>query len=279
MAAVPVVVGVVGSPVGHSLSPRLHQAAFDELGLEWCSLAFEVPAGGGRGVVSALRSLGLRGLSVTMPLKEEVAAAVDRLEPQAAALGSVNCLSLEGDEVVGLSTDGDGLLACLDRAAGFRASGARCLVAGAGAAARSVVAALAAAGALEIAVLARDPERARRAVALAGAAGRIGDPTDAAVVDLVVDTTPVGMAGTSAEGASALVDPSLLGPSQLAVDLVYEPRRTAWLEAAAAQGARTVGGLGMLVHQAALQLERWTGLEAPVEAMWAAVDEEASTAW
>ena len=83
----------------------------------------------------------------------------------------------------------------------------------------------------------------------------------------------------TAEGASALVDPSLLGPSQLAVDLVYETRRTAWLEAAAAQGARTVGGLGMLVHQAALQLERWTGLEAPVEAMWAAVDEEASTAW
>jgi shikimate dehydrogenase len=272
VGAAPVVVGVVGSPVGHSLSPLLHQAAFDALGLDWRSLAFEVPAGGGAGVVSALRALSMRGLSVTMPLKEEVAEVVDRLEPQAALLGSVNCLSLEDGAVVGLSTDGDGLLACLERVADFRAAGARCLVAGAGAAARSVVAALSAAGALEVAIVARHPEQAERAAGLAGAAGRVGDATDAAVVDLVVDTTPVGMAGTASEHDLPLIDPALLGPLQLAVDLVYEPRRTPWLEAAAAGGARTVGGLGMLVHQAALQVERWTGLAAPVDAMWAAAE-------
>jgi shikimate dehydrogenase len=267
-------VGVVGSPVAHSLSPRLHRAAFEALGLDWVSVAFEVPAGGGAGVVAALRSLSLRGLSVTMPLKEEVAAAADRLDEQASLLGSVNCLTLEGDEVLGSSTDGLGLLASLKREVGFDAASARVLLAGAGGAARSIAAALGSAGALEVAVVARDPERAARAAALAGPAGRVGSVTDAAVVDLVIDTTPVGMAGTATELALPLVDPALLNDSQVAVDLVYHPRRTSWLLACEERGLVCVGGLGMLVHQAAIQIERWTGLEAPVSAMWAAVAHE-----
>jgi shikimate dehydrogenase len=278
MATAPVggVLGVVGSPVGHSLSPRLHQAALQALGLDWASVRFEVGRGGGAQVVEAVRALGIRGLSVTMPLKEEVAAAVDRLDPTAARLGSVNCLSLEDGEVVGLSTDGAGLLASLAHAAGFDAASKRVALIGAGGAARSIAAALAEVGVLEVAVIARDATKAAKTAALAGAAGRVGEPTDIALCDLVIETTPVGMAGTEHAEASSLADPDLLSEGQVAVDLVYSPRRTAWLEAAGSSGATAIGGLGMLVHQAALQIERWTGRDAPVAAMWAAVSEEAS---
>jgi shikimate dehydrogenase len=98
----------------------------------------------------------------------------------------------------------------------------------------------------------------------------VGGPGDAGGADLVVQATPVGMRGAAAEGAAPLVDPSGLHAGQLAVDLVYHPLETAWLAAARASNAQVMGGLGMLVHQAALQLELWTGLEAPVQAMWRA---------
>ena len=135
--------------------------------------------------------------------------------------------------------------------------------------ARAVVLALAGAGAAEVVVVNRTPERAVEAAALAGPAGRVGRPDDAATADLVVDATPVGMAGAGADGP--LVAPSLLGPGQVVADLVYHPLETPWLAAAAARGARVVGGLGMLVHQAAAQLGLWTGQDPPLDAMWRAV--------
>ncbi len=92
----------------------------------------------------------------------------------------------------------------------------------------------------------------------------------------MVNATPVGMSATSTEGHPWLVDPALLGPSQVAVDLVYDPPRTPWLAAARARGATVVNGIGMLVHQAALQVERWTEREVPVEAMWRAVADRAA---
>lgn len=112
----------------------------------------------------------------------------------------------------------------------------------------------------------RTVSRGETAAALAGSIGRVGGPDDATSCDLVVNATPVGMTGTST-GPWAL-DPGLLRAGQLAVDLVYHPPVTPWLEAAGRRGATTLNGLGMLVHQAALQLERWTGLPAPVEPMW-----------
>jgi shikimate dehydrogenase len=260
--------GVIGSPIAHSLSPRLQAAAWDALGLPWSTAAFEVGAGGGVGAVEAMRSLGIRGLSVTMPLKTEVAAAADRLEPSAAALRSVNCLYRDGDQIVGASTDGEGLLAALERSHGFDVSGARCLVVGAGGAARAVVTALANAGADEVAVLARRDAAASEAAALAGDRGRVAAATDVALMDLVVESTPVGMHGTPSADAPSLADPALVHEGQLCVDLVYHPLRSAWLEAAAQQGAATEGGLGMLVHQAAAQIVRFCGQQAPLEAMW-----------
>lgn len=263
------VVGVIGDPVGHSLSPLLHNTAFDALGLDWVSVAFPVPAGHAAGAVAGMRALGLRGLSVTMPHKEAVADLADRLSPTAQALRAVNCLVREEDVVTGHNTDGEGFIASLRRSSGFDPEGSACLVAGAGGAARALVLALAGAGARDVVVVARTPARAAAAAALAGPAGRVGTAADAPAADLVVDATPAGMAGVAAS-EPALVPASLLGPGQVAAHLVYHPLVTSWLAAASAQGATVVGGLGMLVHQAAAQVALWTGRPAPTQAVWLA---------
>ncbi len=265
------VVGVMGYPVAHSLSPRLHNTAFAQLGLDWVSVGFPVPPGHAGAALAGARALGLAGLSVTMPHKEDVAAAVASTTPAAARLGAVNCVCDDDGAWLGDNTDGAGLLAALARGGRFSPVSARCLVVGAGGAARAVIAALADAGAAEVAVVNRTPERAVAAAALAGAVGRVGSAEEVGACDLVVNATPAGMADVSGRTGGWPVDPSRLHPGQLVVDLVYHPPRTPWLDAAAARGAHTVNGLGMLVHQAALQIERWTGYAAPVDAMWAAV--------
>jgi shikimate dehydrogenase len=261
----------MGYPVAHSLSPRLHNTAFAELGLDWVSVGFPVPPGHAGVALAGARALGLAGLSVTMPHKEDVAAAVASTTPAAARLGAVNCVCDDGGAWLGDNTDGAGLLAALARSGGYSAASSRCLVVGAGGAARAVIAALADAGAAEVVVVNRTRERAVAAAALAGAVGRVGSAEEVGACDLVVNATPAGMADVSTRTEGWPIDPSRLHPGQLVVDLVYHPPRTPWLEAAAARGADTVNGLGMLVHQAALQIERWTGHAAPVDAMWAAV--------
>ena len=157
----------------------------------------------------------------------------------------------------------------------FDPAGRRCLVVGAGGAARAVILALAESGASEVVVLNRSPGRAVEAADLAGAAGRVGSAADVSGAELVVQATPVGMAGTGAGGdRSTPFDPSLLHEGQLVADLVYHPPVTPLMAEAAARGADTVGGLGMLVHQAALAIEVWTGRPAPVDAMWAAAQRQ-----
>jgi shikimate dehydrogenase len=267
------VVGVIGSPVRHSLSPALHNAAFGALGLNWVSLAFEVAPGQAAAALGGMRALGLAGLSVTMPHKADVAALVDTRSDVATRLQAVNCVINRDGSLRGANTDGEGFLASLRRAAAFEPAGTRCLVIGAGGAARAVVDALAGAGAADVAVVNRTPDRAADVAALAGAAGRVVARADAAEVaqaDLVVNATPVGMAGLADGVEQWLVDPSLFHAGQVVTDLVYAPRPTSWLAAAAGAGATTVDGLGMLVHQAAAQVDLWTGLVAPVEVMWQA---------
>jgi shikimate dehydrogenase len=267
------VVGVVGDPVRHSLSPLLHNAAFDALGLDWVSVAFPVVAGALPAALEGMRALGVRGLSVTMPHKEVAAATVDACSALAQRLASVNCITVHGDQLVGDSTDGPGLMAALEMRLGFQPRGSSCLVIGAGGAARAVVAALADAGADQVVVVNRSPERAAIAAALAGEAGRVGSSSDGSGADLVVNAIPVGMGGSAGGTAPYPVDLHGLHAGQLVVDLVYRPARTPLLEAAAAQGATVANGLGMLVHQAALAVETWTGRQVPVDVMWAAAAE------
>jgi shikimate dehydrogenase len=267
------VVGVIGDPVSHSLSPLLHNAAFDALGLDWVSVGLPVPAGSAPVAMAGARALGIAGLSVTMPHKSVVAGLVDDRSPLAERLGAVNCVLRRQDRLIGDNTDGAGFVASLQRGAGFDPRGRSCLVVGAGGAARAVILALAEAGASEVVVVNRTRERGLVAAQLAGAVGRTGEPAEASTMELVVDATPVGMAAAPGEPGVPVVDPSLLHGGQLVADLVYRPLVTPWLQAAADRGASVIGGLGMLVHQAAVQIELWTGHRAPVAAMWSAAED------
>jgi shikimate dehydrogenase len=259
--------GIIGDPVRHSLSPVLHNTAYRELGLDWVYLAFEVPLGNAAAALDAARTLGLVGLSVTMPHKTAAAVHCDRLSDAASRLESVNTVTVAADgRLEGDSTDGPGFLRSLVEA-GCDPTGTRVLVLGAGGAARPVIVALAGAGAA-VTVSARRPAAAAAAAALAGAATVPWRDRDAAAADctVVVNATPVGMG----DGASPL-GPGAVGTGQVAADLVYHPLETPLLAAARAAGATVVDGVRMLVHQAALQVERWSGRAAPVVAMRAAV--------
>jgi shikimate dehydrogenase len=244
---------VIGSPVRHSLSPALHNAAFRAARLDWRFVAFEVAPGAGADAVRAMRTLGIAGLAVTAPHKADVAAAVDEVDAAAAALRSVNTVILRDDgSTFGASTDGDGFVDSL-RAAGFDLDGARVVVLGAGGAGRAIVDALGRAGASDIAVVNRDGARAAAAAGLARAA-RVGTVADVAGAELLVNATSVGMGGEATP-----LDPVLLHDGLCVADIVYHPLETPLLRAAAGTGARTVDGLGMLVHQAVRQQLLWTG--------------------
>ena len=262
---------VIGDPVRHSLSPVIHNAAFAACGLDWVFLACEVPEGRVPEALAGARALGIEGLSVTMPHKAAVAAAVDELSGAARLLGAVNCVTRQGDRLVGHSTDGGGFTDALVDEAGWSPAGAGCIVVGAGGAARAVVLALAEAGAAEVAVANRTQRHAVAAAALAGDRGRVAEPAETGGFDLVVNATPLGMRGHG--GAPLPLDPAVLRPGQILVDLIYEPAETALLAAARRRGLKAYNGVRMLVHQAARAFELWTGTEAPIEAMVAATTE------
>jgi shikimate dehydrogenase len=266
---------VIGDPVRHSLSPVMHNAAFAAAGLDWLFLALPVERGAGARALDAMRVLGIEGLSVTMPHKADAADACDEVRGDAARLHSVNCVSRgAGGTLVGESTDGEGFLRSL-RAEGHDPSGASALVLGAGGAGRAVVLALAQAGA-RVRVAARRADAAADAAALAPGVEAVDWESVAETArscDLIVNATPIGMAAGTAGGAAPTlpVGPGDFGPGRVVADLVYLPRRTALLEMAAASGAATLEGVGMLVHQGAIAFERWTGRSAPLDVMLHAI--------
>ncbi|MCX7671385.1 MAG: shikimate dehydrogenase [Anaerolineae bacterium] len=297
-------VGVLGWPVEHSLSPAMHNAAFAALGLDWVYVPLAVPPERLADAVRGLRALGFVGSNVTLPHKPALAPLMDELTPVAAAIGSVNTVVVRPDgSLLGDSTDGYGFMADLqahgvaigrwtkarmDEAAQPQAAGAaagrdaavvcrRALVIGAGGAARAVVYALAAAGAA-VAIANRTVASAEAlcrmtAAALPQATVSAHPFPDAlarlaAEADLVVNTTSLGLHG---DADPLPWDPEVpFRPGQVVYDLIYHVR-TPFLRLAAAAGARAIAGLGMLVHQGARSFELWTGRPAPVEAMYAAV--------
>ena len=262
------VAGVIGSPIGHSRSPAIMSAAFAAAGLDWQFAAMEVGEGHGAEAVETMRTLGLRGLSVTMPLKAEVMAGLDRVTPEADALGAVNCIAWEGAELVGHNTDGGGFVDSLERH-GVDPTTGRAVVLGAGGAARAIIDALARAGTPEVVVVNRTSDRAVAAAGLAGEVGRVGTADDIAAAHLVVNATSVGMDGTPNAGKLPLPSELLRG-NHVVADIVYVPLRTPLLAAADAVGATTIDGLGMLAAQAARAFTLWTGMAAPIAVMEAA---------
>jgi len=263
--------GVAGDPVEHSLSPALHGAAFAALGIDAVSVGLRADADGARSLVDALRHLGVRGVSVTMPLKGLVASHCDEVSDTVARIGSANCLlRLRDGRVRAESTDGAGLVAAIACVAGVDVTGQRCAVLGAGGAARAAIDALAGAGAVDIVVVARRHEAAEEAARVAPVA-RAGSPLDAAEATVIVQATPVGMLGAPAERDRELLDAAALGAGQVAVELVYHPRVTPWLTRAASAGAAPVEGIEVLIHQAAHALELWLDAEVPLAALHEAV--------
>ncbi len=254
---------VIGAPVRHSRSPAIHNAAFAAAGLDWVYVALEVAPGSGFAAIRALPTLGIAGVNVTMPHKADAARACDELTVAAARLGSVNTVVVRSDgTLLGDSTDGEGFLRALADA-DLDPAGRSVVILGAGGAARAVGAALVGAGA-GVAVAARRTGAAEELAAAVDGVGVTAWPErDLAGIDILVNATPIGMG----DNRDIPCEPC---PGQWVVDLVYHPLETALLARAAAVGAHPVGGLGMLVHQAALSFERWTGVGAPLDAMRAA---------
>jgi shikimate dehydrogenase len=257
------VAGIIGDPIAHSRSPAIHNAAFAALGLDWVFVAFPVRAGDGEHAVRAMAALQIAGLNVTMPHKTDAARACDELSAGAAALQSVNTVVLRDGALFGDSTDGEGFVRAL-RAEGHDPAGRSCAVLGAGGAARAIVRALGEAGA-RVSVVARRPDAAEAAAGLApDADATTFEHVDAVVgaADIVVNATPLGMRGEDVPFRS-----DVLTPGQFVVDTVYHPAETPLLAAARARGVPCANGLGMLVHQAALAFELWTGESAPLAVM------------
>lgn len=289
-------VGIIGWPVGHSLSPRMHNAAFAALGLDWAYVPLPVPPERVGDAVRGLAALGFAGANVTVPHKQAVIPFLDDLTPVARAIGAVNTIVVRPDGLLlGDSTDGAGFMADL-QAHGVRVGQGhrmktdegmvsghtriavspchRVLVLGGGGAARAVVYALAESGAA-VTVANRTPEKADRlcqdmAAALPAVAGRLRAcrwPDDlaaqAAEADLIVNTTSLGLHEEDPMPWDAAV---AFRPGQVVYDLIYN-RPTELLAAARSQGATACNGSGMLVCQGALAFELWTGRAAPVEVM------------
>lgn len=276
----PRLVVLLGDPVAHSLSPRLHNAALRELGLDLVYVACRVAPADVPAAVAGLRALGAIGANVTVPHKEAVVPLVDRLSPAAAAIGAVNTLVREADGVWrGENTDAAGFLEGL-RPYAERLHGAEAVVLGAGGAARAAAYALLTT--LEpsrLTLVARTPTRAEAlATDLApfdpAGALRVCSTADAASAVrsavLVVNATPVGMA-PDVEG-TPWPDAGDFGPGQLVYDLVYAPPETRLLHEAAGRGADTLGGRVMLLGQAAAAFLLWTGRPFPLDAACRALD-------
>ena len=247
--------GVLGFPVGHSRSPQMMAAAFAVLGLDWRYLRLPVPPETFAATTRALPASGYVGANVTIPHKVAAHDLADELTPAAAAIGAVNTLTFGEDAVEGDNTDAGGLLDALGSVTPGRG-----LVLGAGGAARAVVWALRESG-MEVAVWNRTAERAHE---LAGEFG-VDVAERPGPADLIVNTTSVGLYA----GDDQVRELGLEGvdPPPVLCDLVYGGEPTALCRWAQAGGSRVVDGLEVLVRQGARSLERWTGRDAPVDAM------------
>lgn len=268
-------VGLIGNPVEHSLSPAMHNAAFDALGLNWRYVPLRVaPDRLGR-AVHGLSSLGFRGANVTTPYKESIADHLDAVTEEAERIGAVNTLVIRetrrDTQAIGHNTDVSGFIAALRRA-GIETAGERVVVVGAGGAGRAAVAGLLEMGAAEITLFSRNRQRAAAVAAScttdAGqtiparlSAERLVEATRRAA--LLVHATPVGMWPHVAD--SVWPNDATFPPSTAVFDLVYTPTPTRLVQQA--RGAPTASGLDMLVAQAALSFHLWTGRTAPVDVM------------
>ena len=271
-------VGLIGWPVSHSVSPPMHNAAFAELGLDWCYVPLPVPLEPAERIgeaVRGLRALGLRGANVTVPHKQSVMSYLDYLSLAAQSIGAVNTIKVASDgHLLGDNTDAAGFVADL-REHGLDPAGQNAIVLGSGGSARAVVYGLAAAQSRSIAIFNRTFDKAQllatqmQAVFPNCQIAAYHLPDDlvsmAERADLIVNSTSLGM--TPHTDGLPWVAQVPFHADQTVYDLVYNPPQTRLLQKAVADGACAISGLGMLIWQGALAFEIWTGQQPPIDLM------------
>lgn len=270
--------GIFGYPISHSISPPMHQAAFDHAGIAAVYEAWETAPEALDAAVAALRADDTLGANVTVPHKQAVMASLDEVDDLARRIGAVNTIVHDSGRLRGTNTDARGFIDSLREYGGIEPSGADAVLVGAGGAARAAAHALAESGVGSLAIGNRTFERAEALAAEISALGinaRAVSLADAAfagacgAADLIVNSTSVGMLHGPAEGASPVPDGAIRAGC-VVYDMVYNPPDTPLLRAAADAGAVAVGGLPMLVYQGAAAWEMWTGRDAPMGVMMAA---------
>ena len=265
--------GIIGHPIGHSISPVFQQAALNAISFDGTYQAWDVAPDEVGEFVEGLRAPGTLGINVTVPHKEAVIPFLDGVDQWASTAGAVNTIVNQNGRLSGHNTDGIGFLRALREGAGFEPRGRDALVLGAGGSARGVVYALARVGVAQMFIANRTVERAQRLAHLAidnGVATEAVElseaPSFAREVALIVNCTSVGMVHGPDETGTHLVAAEI-PPGVLVNDLVYNPLETPLLREAARAGATTLGGIQMLVYQGAASFEMWTGQDAPVQVM------------
>ncbi|MCX7677689.1 MAG: shikimate dehydrogenase [Spirochaetes bacterium] len=259
---------IFGNPVEHSLSPLMHNAAFEATGVDAVYVAFRPSSI--KDAIAAMRTLPIYGASITIPYKTSVIEFLDEIDPLARDIGAVNTLCYKEDRICGHNTDGYGAIAALTNAQ-IDLRSKRVLILGNGGSARAIAFTL-----LEknctITIAGRNPEKFMMLVedlrkknnTVEGIAIAALDIHTTELFDIIINTTSVGMVPYPEE---IPIPPQLIFPHHTVFDIVYRPHWTALLRAAAKQGARVVFGIDMLIFQGARQFELWTGIPAPVEAM------------
>ena len=266
-------VGIIGYPLRHSISPAFQQAAFDFYGMDVQYVVWETPPDGLAQRMQALRAADVLGSNVTVPHKEAVRPYLDRLAEPAQRTGAVNTIVNRDGVLEGHNTDVTGFLRALKEDGDFDPGARRVLLLGAGGAARAVAHALVDVGVASLTIANRTVERALAlAAALGGSTALQAVPLERAALeksngwDLIINCTTLGMRHGTGENESPMPD-DLIPSHALVYDLVYNPESTPLLRAAARLGARTLGGLPMLVYQGADAFQLWTGRAAPLPVM------------
>ena len=274
-------VGLIGYPLGHTISPAFQQAAFDHYSLPVTYHAWPTHPDLLAAKVESLRNPEYLGANVTVPHKEPVAAMVDRLDASAETIGAVNTLVRENGGLTGYNTDAYGFINSLKVKVGFDPRGRRVVLLGAGGAARAAAFALIEEDVASLVIANRTVERAESlAASVRGGAtdiraiGLIAPELERATTDadLIVNSTSIGMEGGDAGPVSPL-PAELIPPTCLVYDMVYNPAETPLLKEAARAGAKGLGGLSMLVYQGAGAFEKWTGRRPPLDVMFKAAEE------
>lgn len=258
------IVGIFGYPIGHTLSPVMHNAAFRNLGLKYTYLPFEVHPDRLRKAADSIRSLNLTGVNITIPHKERIMRYINKIDPLAKQIGSVNTVVNKNGILYGYNTDVKGFLKdLLDK--GKSIKGKTALLIGAGGAGRAIAAALAFANIKKIYIADLDEKRAKNLAHKTKNAVFTPNKTWKKItndIDILINATPVGMH----KGDPSPVPLECLNKNLFVYDVVYN-RVTKLLELAKKAKAISCGGLGMLLYQGALAFELWTGKKAPVQVM------------